>query len=98
MEIAYTKGNWQRHRYKPLFIVNSQDLVEQTIICQVFGNGEEAEANAHLLAASKDMFEALQVLLKEARQDNFRLTHSLNDTPAEAMAQAALNKAQGKTN
>ncbi len=35
--------------------------------------------------------DALQMLLKEARANSFNLHHNINDTPAEAMAQQALN-------
>lgn len=56
----------------------------------------EAEANARLMAASKDILEALERLLKEARQNSFNANGSLSDTPAEAAAMAAINKATGK--
>lgn len=54
---------------------------------------EEMKANAKLIAASKDLLEALQNLLKEARQNSFHLYNHVSDTPAEQKAQEAINKA-----
>lgn len=37
-------------------------------------------------------------LLREARRDNFNVTHSLNDTKAEAEAQNLINKLKSHAN
>jgi hypothetical protein len=58
MNKKHTQGEWQQKQFKNSVIVNDQDLVKQTTICQVYGNGEEAEANAKLIAASKDLLDA----------------------------------------
>lgn len=57
---------------------------------------KKALADEILRAASPDLLEALQRLLKEARQNSFNANGSLSDTPAEAAAMAAINKATGK--
>jgi len=55
----------------------------------------EATANKDYIKLSFENFgsvvDALQMLLKEARANSFNLHHNINDTPAEAMAQQALN-------
>jgi mRNA-degrading endonuclease HigB of HigAB toxin-antitoxin module len=44
-KLNISKGEWQPKQYKNSIIVNTQDLIEQRIICQVFGNDEETIDN-----------------------------------------------------
>lgn len=73
----------------------SRDWLADAKGCHV-NNGmknTEWEANAKLIAASKDLLEALQDLLKEARANSFNLFGHLSDTQKEQAAQEAINKA-----
>jgi hypothetical protein len=70
--LKHTKGNWQRKQFKNSVIVNSQDLVEQTIICQTYGNGEEAEANAKLIASAPQLLEAL-IAMVDGKERNWKV-------------------------
>ena len=102
----YTQGEWKRgtdtksNKWMQVFVDNK--AIATALPLNTKGNRQsndfaEEEANANLIAASKDMYEALQTLLKEARQNSFALNHNLNDTKAEEMAAAALLKAEGKS-
>lgn len=60
-----TKGEWQQKESNNSFIVNDQDLIKQTIICSVYGSGEEAEANAAYIVTACNHFEAMLSYIKE---------------------------------
>jgi len=86
-----TKGDWINLGYR----VDVDVADGLSGICEMsdWMEEEEMKANAKLIAASKDLLEALQILLKEARQNSFKLNKHLLDTPAEQKAQKAINKA-----
>lgn len=78
-----TKGEW-RYDSGKLCVV-----VEEKAIADLFGYGsdEEINANGRLMAASKDLAQALERLVNESSDDNHRIAF------ARAGAQAALRKA-----
>ena len=102
MKTTHTAGEWTLNEQ------NREDMtiragkngfviaeVTSTGVAHFIGNQSEAEANARLIAASPDLLEALQTLLKSHRQLTFSQNHNLNDSPVEVQAQTAINKATG---
>lgn len=109
-QLKVTKGEWQLKKFSyRYYITNGEVSICQTTSIKenqnisVFSEEYEAEekrcqqeeeANAHLIAASKDLFEALNEAVKEMLLINNkypdRVSLRINQ------AQAALNKAQGK--
>ena len=53
----FTKGEWEA---KSLFDRWHVEYDDFATICDIWAVGEEAEANAHLIAAAPDMYEALE--------------------------------------
>ena len=92
MKTKYTKGTWQPKQFKNSVIVNSQDLTTQTIICQVYGDEDEARANIQLIAAAPELLDALQYLLNCNTKDRFKceLQDAINK------AETAIKKAIGE--
>jgi len=96
----YTKGEWKVTKHKPLdnyviAVLGEKQYLDDTI-CQL-GYSPNMLANAHLIAAAPDMYEALQELTE--------ITHDLGlgdgspDPQVEASnrkARQALAKAEGK--
>ena len=96
--MEYTYGDWQivqrgdswgvtsiQPNGNALFIANCGDATEQTLPCN-----RDAQDNAQLLAASKDMYEALKAI-------QFALQGAVDCDPAYwVKVQNALNKAEGK--
>lgn len=60
-----TKGEWQQKEQKPSLIVNSQDPIKQSVICSVYGNGEESEANAAFIVLACNNYDKLHSALTE---------------------------------
>lgn len=65
METKFTKGNWYIHQYiagRPSSIIQTDTYrkpYQSSIICDVNGVGtDEGKANASLIMASKDLFNA----------------------------------------
>ena len=88
MKTTHTQTEWQQAEHNKSFIVNSQDPVEQTIICKVYGSDGEAEANARLIAAAPDLLEALDTAVQYI--DAKRYPELMQ------MCEAAISKAKGE--
>lgn len=100
--MEYTKGEWRLSEVASVFygdkvvqrkiVTSSQYGDVELQINSVSNKYPEAEGNAHILAASKDMYEAIKALsfYKNAWQDTLgeKLAKQFSD---------ALNKAEGKT-
>lgn len=70
------------------------DIVSDShIIAEVYGYGEEAEANAHLIAAARDMYEALKEVKAAFKALIMKKPYDLSD--AAALTHEALAKAEG---
>jgi hypothetical protein len=69
MENKITQGNWEVSKNKTTVFNNvSDDPCRNFVIadCKQIGiNAEQQEANAKLIAASKDLLEALQEMVKQ---------------------------------
>lgn len=96
--MKHTQGEWKATRVNNgaishVITANAVIVAHVNDLPNTFGDNE---ANARLISASKDLLEALERLLKEARQNSFNANGNLSDTPAEAAAMAAINKATGK--
>lgn len=95
-----TKGEWEvyyghdnQFADEPLILVRPRENKHEKIIAHLVGDSiEEVQANANLISAAPDMYEALKALIKETR-DTDRFS---NDIITEALV--ALNKAEGKVN
>lgn len=98
-ERAHTKGPWRVA--KTTFgqtVIDAESIGE--IVCRIEEwSPEQDEADARLIAAAPDMFEALKALLvvmdsgAQPRKLDEALTWRQNDEKARAMAIAALSKA-----
>ncbi len=88
--MEFTKGEWTTYRKDLAWSIYASEKV----IATVHQVGVDTNANAHLIAASKEMYEALKDTL-------FDLEHGfLGDSPLvskrELQAKQALAKAEGK--
>jgi alpha-N-acetylglucosamine transferase len=87
----YTKGEWKKvivgERAETLFIKTLDE-----IICEVFPIPNEGLANAHLIAAAPDMYEALRELYRILEEDEDYKRYN----PKMKQAEQALAKAEGK--
>ena len=94
----YTQGEWDydinANKGFDIYLKGSLKVIATVLHKDVsyMPSEEEAEANARLISAAPDMYEALKALLAESRKHG----ESLEDTPIEALAAAALTKAEGK--
>lgn len=88
METKFTKAPW--------FVAGKTGFVNQIeiapAICTAYGAGEELEANARLIAAAPELFEALRMI---AARDAHRGTVLL-DVEEMDIVRAALAKATGE--
>lgn len=66
MKTKHTQGEWVISEYNPNYIVDSQELINQSIICQVYGSSEIQEANALLIAAAPDLLEFIKRMVSES--------------------------------
>lgn len=92
-DTEFTPGDWF---YKsPEIIAPAKGSV---CLLNVRPTVEEAEANAHLIAAAPDMFQALQECVRRIEAVHGRLMLSDSNTlnPALDRARAALSKAKGQ--
>lgn len=94
----FTPGPWKVDLYRRyVYVVAGDDFV----ICERGEEAEETLANAHLIAAAPDMYEALQYALRELEAHingapvEAKYLGS-NDTPTTRRIVAALHKATGK--
>jgi len=96
--MEYTKGEWEVTKHRPLdnlviVIKHGEHAYNDDRICQV-DVAPKAKANAHLIAAAPDMYEAL----KEIK--HLLETHELQDVVLQQVLEGkcylALVKAEGK--
>jgi len=89
--MEYTKGEWEVTKHRPLdnlviVIKHGEHAYNDDRICQV-DVAPKAKANAHLIAAAPDMYEALRMLSYGSDSD-IEL--------AKILGRKALAKAEGK--
>ena len=60
----YTKGEWKVKRQRIISVDNGNEIIATTKSPPLMPTGQ-AEANAHLIAAAPDMYEALKVARNE---------------------------------
>jgi len=92
----YTKGEWQIHPNFYKFIAVREDGLFTTIAVteEIHGDKEMARANAHLISAAPDMYEALRDLMFQFAVA-VEQPHSV-DTRIYNQAEQALAKAEGR--
>ena len=99
MSEKFTQGPWEIRKYKDPYGSRSVDVViatDEIIIAQLgIELDEECAANAHLIAASPDLYAALERLygrlLMSDRDGECRITAEDG-----AMAESALKKSRGE--
>ena len=93
----YTKGEWKPAYHGNVNGYEKYSVCTDTdVVCNIHvkADGNEANANAHLIASAPDMYEALKVLVKEYNVD---LEYcKFTDIPHWEKACKALAKAEGK--
>ncbi len=92
----FTKGPWELDSVKCRIVSESGRSIANTAVYddRTFATDSENEANATLIAAAPDLYEALQILLRawqggEWSQDNYNID-------PEAIAKEAISKATTK--
>ena len=98
--MEYTKGEWEIAHYESGILegvnfIRSADKQEVSI-CTISSTNESSEANAQLIAASPDMYEALKMI--EAKYDRCVICKNLKETGHDynCPIMQALAKAEGK--
>ena len=97
----YTKGEWTLQLAQPYdehefeITYDTEDGLTYTIADIVAFNGEDAEANAHLISAAPQLLEALNDLFLEFEHWTFNYTGTELETLRDRVRQA-LAKAEGK--
>jgi len=91
--MEYTKGEWKRYgRHIHINTNNTSDEIAG-VLCPGWMPREEAQANAHLIAAAPDMYEALKEITELAPRAMLKLPYAIQ---AVEIAEKALAKAEGK--
>ena len=93
--MAHTPGPWKVSYYaatrKPAhrWTVGGYEWVEPygATVCEMSGNPERAEANAHLIAAAPDLLAALKALVEQYGDPKY-----MPDAPGWAEARAAIER------
>lgn len=67
--MKHTQGTWEANS-KLTIQVNPENPVETTTICQVYGSGEQSEANARLIAAAPELLRALKACARHLNTNN----------------------------
>ena len=98
----YTKGEWKYYKKDyPEFLghkMESRYIVKGLTVIAEMGGGtkEEAKANAHLIAAAPDMYEALRSGVEGIRLNPRGKERDLAIRAFMFLAEKALAKAEGK--
>jgi len=100
--MTYTKGEWKTYADysgKVERIVVERDGLTLETICYISRETIESEANAHLISAAPDMYEALKEISEgKGRYSMDKLTHASNTIDdMKELALNALLKAEGGT-
>lgn len=105
---THTLGPWRRSAIDAYVIgatpVLRVDVPQMQAVCRVMERLNETEANAHLIAAAPEMYEALKVALVGAKHESCMFTdddpdpshHCCDWNEVVRVIQAALAKAEGK--
>ena len=99
-EMNYTKGEWHNHKG----IIETHYAPRGAVIAEVNSATSQWEANAHLIAAAPDMYEALRLLTNlyiANRGSNHAFTVTITPAKSEVLgcwkdAELALAKADGQ--
>jgi len=98
----YTKGEWQftlntdkKHSEIDIFSQEGKGVKYIGTINAIWLSNEEKLANAHLIAAAPDMYEALEDIIKQAEKSHMMLPPDLADS-IKVFGKQALAKAEGK--
>lgn len=86
---------WGSSKFAPVVVDCIPDADGKFVgncICHVATTNEDAEANANLIAAAPDMYEALEDALRTCEQD---MQHILDNGRLRDVLRAALAKAKG---
>lgn len=107
MPHAHTPGPWTINQHEPCTvnaIYRNRENPLPFSICQVFGqNGEEAKANARLIATAPEMLEALQNVLRCAERDDVEKRRDMTGlnvhltTRAVVAIRESITRATGRT-
>ena len=92
-EPKFTPGRWAPYFAGP----DDTWVISQGAIAKIASRGtatdtEELDANAHLISAAPDLYEALEQILDDMGEDGLCVCPA-----AKRLAQAALAKAEGRT-
>lgn len=94
---AHTPGPWEIGRVNSGPVAGAIPITTQgyretfrdgVLITSVYGSAARSEANAHLIAAAPDMYEALKLVMQHGRIDDSE--HRMN------LVAAAIAKAEGR--
>jgi len=99
--MKHTEGPWEIGKCNSgpvsgTIPIHTHDYMESyrsgMLVCSVYGTATFSEANARLIAAAPELLEALKAMMRLTVSDNGEyLADAITD-----MAQAALNKAEGR--
>ena len=89
--MKYTKGEWKR--YGQHIHLNESDTSSEivTVLCPMWMPKEEAEANAHLISAAPELYEAVRGIYTHLPST----CRKLGDNCPKCRAMEALAKAEG---
>lgn len=92
-KMNYTKGPWValKEYFEPAVYTKLGNGCRGTTICRLKEHSEEMAANAQLISASPDLYEALNALVRHANCEPGQITEELWE-----QAEKALQKAEGR--
>ncbi len=91
----YDSGTWgvRQTQFAPSAMLNDEIISCGFAICNVVDNGDETEANAHLIAAAPELLDACKKVIKETKgltPSDYIHTTTMNQI------QAAINSAESQ--
>ena len=102
MSEKWTKGPWEIRKYKDPYgsrVMAVEILTDEIIVAKLgIELDDECKANAHLIAAAPEMYEALKIMVELHGNTNVMPTEQAHrENAAVRMAISALKKARGKS-